>query len=387
MKKFLFVFAMFTASCFSSENHSRFTDDDITSTCISESSTSIADTQSMVVIDLDDAFGFDYINIDNLIDTIYFLPLETTEDCLFHGVSKVMISGERIFVMDYSKKMLIFNDKGKYISQLSVGQGPGELIGVWDFTYDESRKKLIVYDESDYLKFYDINGNFVSEIKSPILFHEFCTWNGGFVLFQPEFLNMHLGEEARYALFFTDNNLTIKNKCMSVSEHGFTRHSPFLFKDDDRILISGLANDTIFELMANSFKAKYILKYNLHKADITDMDAIKTSSKYYHSSGYQENCRTQVFHFHSFKNGSYDILRDKASGNIIGGQSTECNFMLIPLCIPCLTSYNDFFVCTLQPQKGMHFSSSIISEDDNKKLEGLTDEDNVVLVFYKYKEF
>ncbi len=58
----------------------------------------------------------------------------------------------------------------------------------------------------------------------------------------------------------------------------------------------------------------------------------------------------------------------------------------LPFYLFATSVFNDYFVTVMQPEKGMHFTSSAISEADNKKLEGLTEEDNPVLVFYKFKE-
>ena len=84
--------------------------------------------------------------------------------------------------------------------------------------------------------------------------------------------------------------------------------------------------------------------------------------------------------------GPYTIIRDKYTGKTIGGQRFYCRGGVMPICFPAKCIYNDYFVTTMQPVQGMHFKSSIISELDNKKLEGLTEDDNAVLVFFKYKE-
>lgn len=384
--KILIALSCFIIGCSSTKSNNRFSDEEIANTKITESTTIHIESNNLKVVDIDDAFDNRHIDIDNLFDTVYFVTLETKAESVLGDISKMIITDNRIFIGDIDYNLLIFDIEGKFVTKLTKGQGPDEIIGAWNFTFDDERKQLIVYDQSDCLKYYDINGKCISIQKLPLLFHDFCTCGDYFVFFQPDFLNMHLGNDARYAILMANKEMEIKQKGISLSENDYIRSKPYIMKDDNRVFVSQVANDTIFEVLSSNIAARYLLRYDNHKANVCDIGSVKTSDKYYHSSGYLENDRTQIFNFESYKRGPYVIIRDKVTGKKLGGKSFTCSVGYVPLCSRAKCVHNNFFVAAMQPEQGMHFSSNAISEADNKKLEGLTEEDNPVLVFYKYKE-
>lgn len=388
MKRLLIALCCLFAGCFSTESNRRyFTDTEIASTKISDAIDNCINSSEAITIDVDNVFGNDNrIFLDDMLDTICFLPLETNEKSIFGKIKKLIVTDNRVYIFDYNEELLIFDINGKFVSKIMRGQGPGELIRVGDFTFDDESGQLIVFDLPYYFKFYDINGRYISDKKIPLFCHEFCTCNDGYVFFQPSFINHHLGEDAHRALMITNKNMEIKMKGVSLCESDLIRSKPYILKSENKIMVSQVANDTIFEVSSSSIMARYILKYDKHRVDISDIEEVENTDKYYQSSGYMENCHTQIFTFTSFKQGPYYVIRDKRTGKAIGGKRFGSHCDVVPLCFPAISVYNDYFVTDMQPEKGMHFTSNAISEADNKKLEGLTEEDNPVLVFYKYKE-
>lgn len=83
---------------------------------------------------------------------------------------------------------------------------------------------------------------------------------------------------------------------------------------------------------------------------------------------------------------SYDIYRDKTTGNIVGGNSYRYNlYTTPPVATPC-ASYKDYFVSVFYPSKNMRYEATLMSEDDAKRLMELDEESNLVLILYKLKK-
>lgn len=385
MKRILIALCCLFVGCFSTESNKNFTDAEIASTKISDAIDNCVNSSEAITIDVDNVLGNDdHIFLDDMMDTICFLPLETSEKSLFDEIRRLIVTDNRVFIWDYQGDVCVFDSDGKFLSKIMRGQVPGELVRVGDITFDDESGQLIVYDLPCYFKFYDINGRFISEKKIPLYCHEFCACNDGYVFFQLFFANKHLGIDARRALMITNKDMEIKMKGVSLCESDLITSRPFIWKSGKKIMVSQVANDTIFEVSSSSIIARYILKYDKHRVDISDIEIVENSDKYYRS-GYKENSNTQIFTFTSFKQGPYYVIRDKRTGKSIGTKEVRSHSNVVPLCF-AITVYDDYFVTTMQPRRGMHFSSNAISEADNKKLEGLTEEDNPVLVFYKYKE-
>ncbi len=387
MKRILIALCCLFVGCVTVESSRYFTDAEIASTKISDAVDNCINYSEAIVVDLDNVFGnSNRIILDNMMDTIWFLPLETNENSIFGKIQKLIITDNRVFIFDYREDILIFDLNGKFVSKLLRGQGPGELIRVGDFTFDDETNQLIVYDLPYHLKVYDINGRYISEKKIPLYCHEFCTCNGGYVFFQPSFINYHLGVDGRRALLITNKDMEIKMKGVSLCESDLIRSRPYILKSGNKIMVSQVANDTIFEVSSSSINARYILKYDNHKVGVSSIEEVEKSDKYYQSSGYMENRHTQIFNFESFRQGPFYVIRDKRTGKSIGGDGFRSRCDVAPLCFPAISVYDDYFVTVMQPERGLHFTSSAIAESDNKKLVGLTEEDNPVLVFYKFKE-
>jgi len=67
---------------------------------------------------------------EKLMDTTIFkgfsvVPLETTNESFFRKIDRACINKDRIYIFDNSlKKVIIFDEKGKYINQIhNIGQG------------------------------------------------------------------------------------------------------------------------------------------------------------------------------------------------------------------------------------------------------------------------
>ena len=88
-------------------------------------------------------------------DTTWFADCEivfpeTTDRSLISMINKIVLTPERIFLFDIQdKKILLFTRRGKFITDIRPhGRGPGEWLGITDFTVDETDREIIVKEHA-----------------------------------------------------------------------------------------------------------------------------------------------------------------------------------------------------------------------------------------------
>ena len=80
----------------------------------------------------------DTIAYSAFVDSIEYIPLETTEECLVGEVTDVVMAGDRLFVFDAKQQEVwSFDRSGRYVGRLGRrGEGPGECLSIAQFESD-----------------------------------------------------------------------------------------------------------------------------------------------------------------------------------------------------------------------------------------------------------
>ena len=90
------------------------------------------------------------------------IQLETSEESLLDFITKTYIDKQnnRIFV-NSRMNIFLFDLKGKFITKLIKGKGPGEVNMVVSFTVDAKNKRFYVLDFGSIIHIYDYNANHI----------------------------------------------------------------------------------------------------------------------------------------------------------------------------------------------------------------------------------
>ncbi|MFN3554476.1 MAG: 6-bladed beta-propeller [Bacteroidales bacterium] len=102
--------------------------------------------------------GLDRIEIKKSIETpaisgllseyfneVHYVVLETTQDALLHGVSKVLFHDGHFFISD-NRNVYQYDKKGSFIRQFGrLGHGPGEYSGMIRFTIDPVNEEVLIF--------------------------------------------------------------------------------------------------------------------------------------------------------------------------------------------------------------------------------------------------
>ena len=107
-----------------------------------------------------------FVSLDNIVEKVDFVRLETTEDCIIGDVSHLFFVDNKIIVADQltSQSIFVFDINGKFLNRIShLGNGPHEYLDITDVDVTPSGLIVIKDNVKDVLLFFDTDGNFVKE--------------------------------------------------------------------------------------------------------------------------------------------------------------------------------------------------------------------------------
>lgn len=125
------------------------------------------------------------VTFDKLFKLKTILPLETNDDCLISSIDRIIISNNKIIILNKGREVLIFDQQtGKFINKIAnVGNGVGEYRHLMDIAYNEDENQLILYSDYKYLLFYKMDGKFVDRFKAGESLFEKITYDKGKIYF------------------------------------------------------------------------------------------------------------------------------------------------------------------------------------------------------------
>lgn len=108
------------------------------------------------------------IKMSDIVDSLEYIRLETTEECLIGKVDRIIPLEDYFLLVDRRKtrSVFIFDRAGKFVRKIAFrGRGPQEYIALTDADYDTDAKRLIILDSfGRKLLFYSLDGEFVKKI-------------------------------------------------------------------------------------------------------------------------------------------------------------------------------------------------------------------------------
>lgn len=132
-----------------------------------------------IVIDLT-ANVQDTLFYSSFVDSLRYINLETTESCLIGKIKDVIISSDRIFVLDDRLSIIwIFDKQGRYLNKIDrKGDGPEEYKTLNQFDYDEENQTILLLDIwTKAILSYDLNGDFVKKVTLEMYPSDFVKLN------------------------------------------------------------------------------------------------------------------------------------------------------------------------------------------------------------------
>jgi hypothetical protein len=410
MKTFLnIVLVVFLLSCSkqNGEIKARYSAEQVASLKIDSTKIIRIQTDSIIKIDLNPFLKKNDIKFAEMIKSITFIPLETTEESLIAEIEGILVTDSNIYIKDSYQggSVLIFDTAGKYLKRIERGQGPEEILSLHGIAFDEEQEELVVC-HYNFLSFFTPEGKFKRKEKILLSPSYFAVIPGGYLFYSLHGAdNRHLESLSEHQIFITDKQFRLKSAGFpyQYSKENHYEGDRYINLFDKSINFTFKFTNTIYQYINDStVKAKYTINISdkelpsqiIKELSSDDFFREAEQNDYYFFSGeYVENKTHDFLILDNFYIRNYTfIFRDKNSGNICGGTVLKNSPEIFPIINTPIASRESYFISYFIPQYTAELKKTLsqnimLSEEDKIKIRNLQEEDNPVLMFYELKPF
>lgn len=348
-----------------------------------------------------------FILLSDIIDSLYTVPLETTEQALLSNIEKLEYDDGFYFIQNTQDYLIyIFNDKGTFCCQpAKKGQGPGEVRFPQCFALDKVNKKIWLTNNDSFYK-YNYEGNYLGNKAYSLAFSDFCIERSGNIYFYTnKNNNAHIGDG------FLTGNITmlsskgekktwfkskeaLKNEPNKSYMSFFTR-IPFSEQEDGKITCHYALCDTIYSIDLNDIKPSYVIDLGKNKSKI-DFDQISVSDVEEYIQAHPETVWyvRNVIETPNMLTFSYnlgfeyyaDVYYNKSNGHVLEGKPIND---LLGGNIKVLGKKEDKIIGYILAEdvQVSEKLSSFISQEQLAELKKITPESNPILIEFTLKDF
>ena len=338
------------------------------------------------------------ISVDSVIEKIDYVKLGNTGDVLIGKVTHLLITPDHFVIGDtrQAKAVFVFDRAGNVQAVISrLGRGPQEYQDLNTIFLSPDRQAIGIVDNSTKkLLYFDMAGNFIKKQDLPF------SCNGIEYLDDKTLMLASDGWADRSSalesypgkndlLFFTDTTLHIQNSAIvNPFNVEIFNHVPFHNKKfDDRIYVGKAFCDTIYQVTANEIFPRYWLDMtavngvaNFGK-DMSNEKVEQIDGPRFVGNLYVESDDYALFNIYNMGFVLYD-KRMKKVYNMKFSSSTALGMYVFF----SEFSHRNQFVSVVPAFQFLTFCPDVPGvELRNEIKEGLTDEDNPVLLFYTLK--
>lgn len=255
------------------------------------------------------------IGMSEFVESIHYVALETTSDCLLGNIDKMIITehGEYVMVdMNKAKSIYVFDENGRFKCRIgSRGQGPNEYMSLTDVSYYEN--KVYVWDSaSEKILEYGLDNSFVASYSfTHTAYSMACIGDGKFAFGCDYVHNAELLSDDGYPSLMLFDALTKEITPLihfdkNVSSLGYMATLNNLCGNNFYLPL----NDTIYQVGKDGLRRKRVLSYKDDYKERRD-DYVKESKRRQLTSDDAMNSFFKGGYPHLityFGNGNFDLL-------------------------------------------------------------------------------
>lgn len=343
------------------------------------------------------------LNLMNKFQQIRFIKLETIEKSLIRRIDKLLLDDEHIYVLDKSiSKLVIFSLDGKYINTINrKGKGPGEYMGIKDFTLNGD--SIVLFDDiGQKLQFFNGQGEYCYERSTGLRFRNIHKFQGAnYIMAAGSAQNGFRPELEDYSILIGDPTDSIK--IAGFKNNNFLKNFDYVVNDqlvlfENELLYSPYLSNIIYGITEQGgFYKKYFLNIiNELPPDYYKKSSVENFHKYvqsnkitYFMGSFVENTRHLFLRLNS-PDGEYAyLLYDKHGDTVFYYNRILYNDYFITFNFPLLASKNEF-ITAIDAHKAIsslnNFKNhSVITSESLDLLNSIQINDNPILMFYQLK--
>ena len=197
-----------------------------------------------------------------------FIPLETTNECLFNDVHTIEINNDTIFLITKKyRSIFAFDIKGNFIGEIGkIGNGPGEQLRPSSFHINRKNNEIIIADMSKQsLLYYDLTNFQYKYSKKSFMFFNCCWLPDGNIAWV---YHGYKGEKRNYYnVKITDNNI------QEIARLNDTKFSPqyiitlgnMIYKYNNNHYLNLPNEPTIYKITSKSVEPVFTVDFGKYK--------------------------------------------------------------------------------------------------------------------------
>ena len=123
-------------------------------------------------------------DFNNHFELVEVIPLETSEEFLVSDIKRLIRYEDKLILLSGNNNtVFVIHAKTGKIERaiVKIGAGPGEWKNILDIAFDETSQKIAIYNDYSKVVFYNLEGEFLSELNVEGLFEELSWYEGKFV--------------------------------------------------------------------------------------------------------------------------------------------------------------------------------------------------------------
>jgi len=220
-----------------------------------EQTTSSLDLQTINV-------SLEEVNNNDIIESASYIFLDS--EFLIGNISRILFFGENIYIHDkVTDRIVAFSMKGKYLFHIDQkGKGPMEYLKLSDFTIDESKNNILIYDESSHkiLSYSIAKQKFIDEHKINFYPTAFA-WDSNCLFFYNPYTFNYLREDKyHYSLIKTSDEIEEEERYFKIDEkigNFMSNSNPKGFFYGKNLCMLNRFDNIIYSLTKDSIYAHY----------------------------------------------------------------------------------------------------------------------------------
>lgn len=405
MNKNIILFCIITSfffSCKRRENYSTFSQQEK-----SEISQQVISHHNLEKIKLSPyKTGYLY---DQLIDSVSFVKLETTDDNLIGSIYYLLFTDDKIIAVDKenSKTITVYDKQGKFLNKVSrLGQAPDEYSFLSYVSLTADKSQLVVMDTGNMkLKYFNIDDNtskltgssLAKIVDRPYIFYNMEFVTDQVVVGYYDAGNKIPGTSDKHTFIVTDLKGNINySKYKSYYSNKFCYSTEYpLHRFGSDVYLNPPFNDTIFQVSENGFIAKYVLQIDGGGKLLIDETTTDKSLKEqldrtnYFNSHFVELKDLAVFHYMGHSDYSTWGMYVKSENKTYDCNGKCKNPLFSFFHIPWFYYSDNTIVVPVSASSIVSARNDILKKCNSRQaeilLENLTEDDNPILFFYHMK--
>lgn len=345
--------------------------------------------------------------LSEIVDSISFIPLETSNQSLLTDISKIDYDDGHYFVLNSQDKLVYTFDKDGNFKSIIANRGnaPGEILYPQCFAIDKVKKEIWLTNNNSFYK-YNYTGKYLGNKPYSLAFSDFCIEKSGNIYFYTgKDNNSHIMDgsltgnitmltpEGKKKTWFK-SQAALQNK-PNEPVMSFSTRIPFTEQSDGKITCHYALSDTIYSIIEDHIIPSYVINFGKNKSRI-DLDQISgidvekyiqihpNTNWYVREAIETSNILRFTYNF-GFK--SYaDVYYNKHNGHILEGMPINDLLGGYIKIIGCNGNKIIGSISATDIQLSTNLSS-FISQEEISILKKITPESNPVLILFTLKDF